>query len=131
MIIFEKVDISSLINALDALSDGLKAEPKNDLERDGVIQRFEFTFELSWKIIRKCLIAMGRIDVSGSPKPILREALKENFIQDLDSWFKFLEARNIISHIYNKEEAEKVYRVAKTFPEKVSLLIQKLKLYGS
>ena len=48
MLLFDKVEIAPLINALESLKSGLKEPPKNDLERDGVIQRFEFTFELTF-----------------------------------------------------------------------------------
>ena len=54
------IDFSSLEKAAASLKQALERPPKNDLERDGVIQRFEYTFELCWKFIRRLLLAMGR-----------------------------------------------------------------------
>ncbi|EKD26061.1 MAG: Nucleotidyltransferase substrate binding protein, HI0074 family [uncultured bacterium] len=129
-VIFNTVDISPLQNALKSLKEGLSRSPSNLLERDGILQRFEYTFELTWKIIRKCLLAMGRAEVSASPRPVLREAIREHFINDFDAWLDFLEARNNLSHIYNEVEAERVYEIAKKFPESVDVMISNLIKYG-
>lgn len=123
----DKIDLSSLETALVTLRDSLKRPPANLLERDGVIQRFEYTFELSWKMIRKVLLAMGRIDVSASPKPLLRDAHQEHFLEDIEKWFGFLEARNQTSHIYDSKIAEKVYRAAQEFAPYGEALLEKLR----
>jgi hypothetical protein len=75
-------DFTPFERALRSLQAAQSQPPRNDLERDGVIQRFEYTFELCWKSIRRVLLYMGRTDVSGSPRPLFRDALEEHFIQD-------------------------------------------------
>ena len=130
-IVFGEVNISALEKALETLKSGLNAGIHNDLERDGILQRFEYTFEICWKTMRRCLVAMGRIDISGSPKPILREALKERFLENLEVWFEFLEARNMLSHIYNDAEAKRIFEVVKGFPEKADELIINLRKLGN
>ena len=111
-----QLDLTPLSRALASLDEGLAQPPRNKLERDGVIQRFEYTFELCWKSIQKALVVLGRTDVSGSPKPLFRDALREGWIADLSSWFSCLEARNETTHIYNEAVAERVYKVAAGFP---------------
>ena len=129
--VFEDVDLRPLERAVATLEDALKRPPNNDLERDGVIQRFEYSFELSWKTVRRCLVAMGRPDVSASPKPIIREAAKEGFIANPAEWIEFMEFRNAASHVYNEAQAQAVYEAAKAFPECARSLLSALCKYGS
>jgi nucleotidyltransferase substrate binding protein (TIGR01987 family) len=70
-------DYTALRQALATLHESLQKPPANTLERDGVIQRFEYTFELAWKSMRRCLLFLGRAEVSGSPKPVIRDAFAE------------------------------------------------------
>ena len=121
------IEFSSLENAISSLKKALNHAPKNDLERDGVIQRFKYTFELCWKFIRRFLIIMGRRDVSGSPRPLLRDSREEHLISDVKTWFDFLEARNDITRTYNESEANKVYHVAKRFPPFAEELLAEIK----
>ena len=121
------IDFSSLEKAVASLKQAVERPPKNDLERDGVIQRFEYTFELCWKYIRRLLLAMGRNDVSSSPRPLFRDALEEHWISDPKPWFGFLEARNEITHTYNSKQAEKVFQVAGQFPPYADSLLSAMK----
>ncbi len=87
-------------NALLSLEDILK-QPLNEYIRDGVIQRFEYTFELSWKIIARYFKEIGREDLPHGPRPLIKEAGKEGLINDVEAWLRFLESRNKSTHIYN------------------------------
>ena len=120
-------DFTSLERALRSLQDAQVQPPRNDLERDGVIQRFEYTFELCWKSIRRTLVFLGRADVSGSPRPLFRDALEEHFMQDIEPWFAYLEARNTTSHIYNSDQAEKVFNAIQGFAAHAEALLEALK----
>jgi len=75
------LDFTPLARALQTLQEAQARPPQNDLERDGVIQRFEYTFELCWKSIRKALLFFGRSEVSGSPRPLFRDALLQQRCQ--------------------------------------------------
>lgn len=119
------LDLSALKDSLNSLEDILK-QPINEYLRDGVIQRFEYTFELSWKMINRYFKTIGINNIPNGPKPLLREAAREGLIDDIDAWFDFLEARNLTSHTYNEEFAEKVYEISKKFPASVKILISKL-----
>jgi nucleotidyltransferase substrate binding protein (TIGR01987 family) len=120
-----QISFDHLEKANQTLKDALV--PKNTLERDGCNQRFEYTFELSWKLLRKALLSLGRTEVSASPKPILRDAAQEGWIDDLAQWLEFSEVRNLTSHVYKEDIADKVFEVAKKFPTAVDALLSKLK----
>lgn len=121
-----KINFTALDDALKTFEDAIKSPPKSELERDGVIQRFEYTFELCWKSIRKLLLEQGRNDVSSSPKPLFRDAHQENFITELDCWFRYVEARNRTSHTYNKKTAEEVFADIQDFGINARKLLNKL-----
>jgi nucleotidyltransferase substrate binding protein (TIGR01987 family) len=108
------------------------AQPKNDFIRDSVIQRFEFTYELAWKAIRKQLVEeIGEASADGlSRKDLFRKALQQKIISDFDAWVSFHEARNSTSHNYNEANAEKVYQVALQFLPEAQRLLLLLKKRG-
>ncbi len=76
-IIEGNIDISPLLMAYDQFHEALKIA-KSDLEKAGVIQYFEFTYELAWKSLKRILVFRGK-DLN-SPRPIFREAALENLI---------------------------------------------------
>lgn len=108
------------------LTEACAQPPASTLERDGVIQRFAYTFELSWKAMRKHLMWLGRSDVSGSPKPIIRDAYEEGLIQSVDDWFAYVEARNSTVHVYHELRAAEVFAVAQRFVSVATALLTKL-----
>ena len=112
IIIMSDLIITPLIKARGSLDLALAA-PKTDLNRDASIQRFEFTFELAWKTMRRILKYKGIL--INSPRDTIREAAKEGFIQDPKKWFLFLENRNLTSHVYNEDVAEKIYSALPEF----------------
>lgn len=109
-----------LSKALKSLEIALAA-PKNDLNRDATIQRFEFTVELAWKTCKKI---MGTS--SSAPKEVIREMAQNAYIQDLDLWLESIDQRNSTSHSYREEIAEKVYDFAKIFAPHVKTLLTKI-----
>ena len=78
-IIFETINISPLLKAYKSFKKGLE-KVSSELERDGVIQRFEFTYELTWKILKKILSFKG-INAN-NPRDVFREAAKQGLIDD-------------------------------------------------
>jgi nucleotidyltransferase substrate binding protein (TIGR01987 family) len=114
-----------LKDALYSLEDILKQEI-NEYIRDGVIQRFEYTFELSWKLLKRYFKEIGREDIPNGPRPLIKEAGKEGLIINVEAWLKFLESRNKTTHIYNALEAQNVYEQALKFPSFVQDLISKV-----
>lgn len=123
----QNLDFSSLEDAIQSLKDSLEPLPRNDRERDGAIQRFEYTFELCWKFIRRYFLAIGKLDVSTGPRPLIRDAQQENLITDSSLWFTFLEARNNVADTYDKTEADKVFKIAVKFPPHAESLLIHIK----
>lgn len=92
-------------NAFDRLSEGiLKFDKTNDLQRDGLIQRFEFTFELAWKTLKAIFDDEGLTGLN-SPKTVLREAFSAGLIEDDELWLLMLNDRNSTSHVYSEKQA--------------------------
>lgn len=120
------IDFSALESALETFTEAIKSNPKSELEKDGTIQRFEYTFELCWKSIRKLLLEMGRETVSSSPKPLFRDAHQEGLIEDLNIWFAYIDSRNRTSHTYNKKTSEQVFSQIQGFGEDAEKLLKNL-----
>lgn len=118
------IDFSKLEEALESLEDGLKAPPKNDLERDGVIQRFEYTFELAWKTGKKVLDQVGL--AANSPRDVIRTMGQQEWV-NAEEWLGYLEARNSVTHIYDARVAGRVFESAKSFAPACRTLFSKLK----
>ena len=96
-----------------------------DLLRDGVVQRFEFTFELLWKTIKVSLEEKGVL--AGTPKECLQHAFRLGWIKDDRVFVAMLEARNRMSHEYDEAEAKKVFKqVKKRFIKPIRSLIKHL-----
>ena len=98
--------IKNFEKALDRLKEGVK-EAKNDLDKDGVIQRFEFTMETLWKALRAILLYQG-IECY-SPRNCIKEAFRANLISDDEIILDMLEDRNISSHVYDEERSNKIF----------------------
>lgn len=112
----EALDLSSLLNAVSRLEEAFAVPPANDLERDGCIQRFEYTYELCWKMMRRQMILMdvGDADLLGR-RELFREAARRGLIIDPEMWFSFQKARNLTSHNYDADKAEETYKAALAF----------------
>lgn len=75
----------------------------NELELQGVIQTFEVSQELSWKVLKDFLEAQGKTDLFGS-KNAVKEAFNVGLIHNGEIWFEMIRSRNMTSHIYDKSE---------------------------
>ncbi len=105
--------LESLVKNLDRANQRLKEAVKESptrMNRDATIQRFEFTFELSWKALQTYVREQG-LDCK-SPKGCLREAGRLELVEELEKWFEFLDNRNLISHIYDQRTADKLLKKA-------------------
>jgi nucleotidyltransferase substrate binding protein (TIGR01987 family) len=114
--------LNELKKALTRLKEAL-AVPKSDIVRDSVIQRFEFTVELSWKALQRHLKSSGVVEPL-TPKNVFREAAKLGIVKDPEAWIRFVDARNLSSHTYKESLAEEVYACALLLPPYAEELIQ-------
>ncbi len=117
----ESIDVynTDYAAARPALVNSLKA---------AVIQNFEFTFELAWKMMDKWLnenVTPG-ITLGISKRALYTLAAEKGLISDLQAWQSFQNARNKTSHTYDKAVALDVFSIALDFPATVDDLISKL-----
>ncbi|MCM8813758.1 MAG: nucleotidyltransferase substrate binding protein [Candidatus Omnitrophica bacterium] len=129
------LDLSSLQKAIGSLSRAVKVADtlipgaadadQKEVIRAGVIQNFEFTYELCWKFMQRWL------EINGAGQAVDRFTIKELFriaaerqlITDVEAWFGYQKARNRTSHMYDTAVAHDVYAVAVRFlTDAVSLL---------
>lgn len=79
----------------------------SDLEKEGIVQRFEYTFELGWKTLKDYLEYMGTKLEQFTPRYIIKQAFAANIISDGQVWIDMIEHRNLMSHTYNPETFKK------------------------
>lgn len=118
---------TQLKKALDKLLEAMNF-PDDDPHKESTIQRFEYTFELSWKLMSSILKDQG-IESYGV-KNIIREAYKLGLLDEISVWFKYAAARNMASNIYAEGIANEVYNTAKSgFVNYVKDFLTKAKRY--
>ncbi len=78
------------------------------LEKEGIVQRFEYTTELAWKTMKDYLEAEGVVFGQATPKVVVRKAFETRLIEDGQTWMDALDARNAMSHTYHPESFERV-----------------------
>lgn len=126
--------ISALENVHKRLGDVLKIFVENendDIVRDSVIQRFEFTYFIALKTLRKYFEGMAFVmeDVQQMTfNQVIRVANQLDLLHfELDRWTEFRQMRNLTSHTYDEEVARKVVAVVSDFCEEVGYLLKQLR----
>lgn len=102
--------LANLKKAFSELSEAVeltKSRELTKLEKQGLIQAFEYTHELSWNTIRDYFIDQGRPDITGS-KDATRAAFKFGLIKNGEYWMDMIKSRNLTSHTYNQETANTI-----------------------
>lgn len=92
------------------LTDGLhlmQHRQLSNLEKQGVIKAFEFTYEVSWKLLRDYLLWQGASSIAGS-RDAIREAFKLDLISDGHAWMAMLQDRNNSVHTYDEETIDSI-----------------------
>ena len=84
-----------------------KRRALNEFERDGLVQRFEFTHELSWKLMKAYAEYQGFDGIGGS-RDATRKAFEMSLISDGQSWMDMIKSRNETSHNYDGSMADDV-----------------------
>jgi nucleotidyltransferase substrate binding protein (TIGR01987 family) len=106
-----------------------KTRELTDLEKQGMIQGFEFTFELAWNVMKDYLEEQGITGIIGS-KGAVRHAFNKELIEDGQVWMDMIKDRNLASHSYDEKTAEDLFLAItetyiyqfKKFAEKMSSL---------
>ena len=114
-------------NYLKALSQFKKFMDKgddlNELEEQGLIKAFEYTFELAWNTMKDFYESQGETGIQGS-RDAIRMAFRRGLIEDGESWMKMIESRIKTSHTYNEETANEIVEAVKCIYYDLFLLLR-------
>jgi nucleotidyltransferase substrate binding protein (TIGR01987 family) len=123
------LDLSSLQRALDSLERAISrtlAAPDDEELRDAVIQRFEYTYELCWKMLKRQLEREMPTPAEADRMPfseLVREGAERGLVDAPERWLLYRHQRNVTSHAYDGEKARGVYETALAFaPDARALL---------
>lgn len=106
-----------------------RTRPLTQLERQGVIQGFEFTHELAWKLLKDYLEEQGFSGLVGSRNAV-RVAFQNGLLEHGEAWMQMIDDRNLSSHTYNTDVAEKlVERIFGEYYPAFLLLSQRFNQY--
>ena len=100
--------LKKLSEAIGYVKNKPKEEVLDEILKEGIIQRFEYTHELAWNVMKDFLLEIGDVTLYGS-KDATREAFKTELIKDGDVWMEMIKSRNKTSHTYNEEIAQEIY----------------------
>ena len=126
------LDLSAWIKALHSLERAIvraTAAPDDEELRDAVIQRFEYSYELSWKMLKRHLeqvLPDPALADQWSFKELIREAAERGLIAAVEPWMEYRYQRNLTSHAYDEEKARIVYRSAVAFLADSQALLQEV-----
>lgn len=109
-----------------------KVRELNDFEADGMIQRFEFTFELAWKLLKSYAEYQGvDKEIMGS-RDAIRWAFENGLITDSNVWMEMIKRRNDTSHTYDEDTASEVVdRIEDVYYQCFVYLFEKMKSLSS
>lgn len=109
--------------AFNQLERGLAITDPSDIEQQGIIQSFEFSFELSWKTLKDYLEAQGV--TCQFPREVIKKAFHHQIISEGELWLDMLGKRNLLAHTYDEAMALESYRLIKQdFSPKLKKLVQ-------
>jgi|JI61114C2RNA_FD_contig_51_2867467_length_1244_multi_2_in_0_out_0_3 nucleotidyltransferase substrate binding protein (TIGR01987 family) len=100
------------------------------LEQEGVIQRFEYTWELTWKVLKDYLEYSGIVFDIIAPRSVIKEAIAAKVIDNGDIWMDALDSRNKMSHTYSYKDFEKIITSIEKnyYPELNNFYLKMLKI---
>ena len=98
---------NNFLKAFDQLEKFILHGKLNDMEKQGLIKAFEYTYELSWKTLQDLLKEKGYNDING-PKPVIQQSFQDGHIINGEAWMRMHNSRNLTSHSYDKETADEI-----------------------
>lgn len=124
--------VAALENAIQKCGDEEYLASLDDVTRNllkaGIIQYFEFSYELCWKFMRRWIemnVSPG-ITTGVSRRELFRLAAEHRLISDVEQWMRYHHARNLASHTYEDHTADEVYRYALFFPPDARRLLESM-----
>ena len=130
----ENLDLTSFEKAIKSLAEVIEMwnnDKVNDVIRDSMIQRFEYTYSLSLKMIKRYfkISAFEKENIDGMTfNEMVRAANRMDILRsNLEKWDEFRQIRNMTSHTYDEEIAQKVVEIIPDFKVEAEFLLSKLK----
>ncbi len=120
----------SPIKSLQRALDRALGAPGDEELRDACIQRFEYTFELSWKMLKRQLEqeVPNPSEVDGySYRHLFRTGAERGMVTDVEAWFDYRERRNITAHTYDEAKAARVFEALPQFSVHAAELLSRLR----
>lgn len=102
---------NNYVKAFDNLSEAVETATNKELsklEKQGLIQAFEYTYELAWKVVKDFFEFRGETDIYGS-RDAFSLAFERGLIQKGGYLMESIKSRQLTSHTYNEETAEQIY----------------------
>ena len=99
--------LNNFTRALQQLTKFIEKGQLSELEQQGLIQSFEYNYELAWNTIKDFYEHQGETGIQGS-RDAIRLAFKRGLILDGEIWMKMIKSRALTSHTYNEDTAEKI-----------------------
>lgn len=113
--------LENFCKALGQLSKFIEKKELSELEELGLIQAFEYTYELAWTTIKDFYENQGETGIQGS-RDAIRLAYRRQLIKDGDAWMRMIQSRTLTSHTYNEDTARKI--ASETFNEYYPQFVQ-------
>jgi len=119
-----KQRFSNFEKSINYLETALRIESPDIVQKAGIIQFFELTYELAWKLMKDYLEDLGFTDVK-SPRAAIKKSFETGIIANGHAWMELLLDRNLTAHTYDEEKATQVERLIK---EKYFIILKELHL---
>ena len=94
--------------ALTRLEEACATDIDTELEKDGLIQRYEFTFELCWKTLQEYFMGRQISNVLG-PRDVLMKAFELGLTENQQVWADMLSDRNLLTHTYDQRVSDEIF----------------------
>ncbi len=124
---FDATLVQSLESALKSLEKATNKKNLSELERDGMIRRYEHLFELTCHVMHAVLVAITHNKLSPQPEPILQEAYEKDLIEDMEAWSSFLWARRAYAESFTDATAKKISTIIHRFPAAAHNFLARIK----
>ena len=95
------------VKALGQLSRFIEKKELNELEKQGLIQAFEYTYELAWNTIKDYFENQGEAGIHGS-RDAFRLAFRRGLVENGQAWMDMIKSRTLTTHTYNQEVADAI-----------------------
>jgi nucleotidyltransferase substrate binding protein (TIGR01987 family) len=106
-----KQRLANYTRALEQLENAVNIHSKkelSDLEKQGLIQAFEFTHELAWNVMKDYFSFQGSSELITGSRDATREAFQKGLLEEGDEWMEMIKSRNKTSHTYNLNVADEI-----------------------